>query len=119
MCIRDRASGNGSATDAAIDAYATTLHDLQDPPKDSADPRAAVTSLGGLGNEALSAVQVFRRGGAVTDVATVVIRYHNVIVTATVNGLEHSNRGDYGPVSKAQLSAAALAFAEAAEARLL
>jgi len=52
-------------------------------------------------------------------VATVIVRYHNVIVTVTVNGLERSNRGHYGPVSKAQLSATALAFAEAAEARLL
>jgi hypothetical protein len=112
------ASGDGSATDAAIDAYATTLQNLQDPPKDSADPRAAVTSLGGLGNEALSAVQVFRRGGAVTDVATVVIRYHNVIVTATLDGLAHSSTGDYGPVSVSDLSAAALAFAQAAEATL-
>jgi hypothetical protein len=112
------ASGDGSATYAAVDAYAQTLQDLRDPPEHSADPRAAVTTLDGLGNEAFSATQVFRRGGAVTDVATVVVRYHNVIVTATLNGLEHSNRGTYGPVSLSQLSAAALAFAQAAEATL-
>ena len=113
------ASGNGSATSAAIDAYASSLQNTEHPPKDSPDPRATVTLLSGLGNEAFSALQVFREGGAVTDRATVVVRYHNVIVTVTVNGLQHSNRGNYGPVSKAQLSAAALAFAEAAEARLL
>jgi len=112
------ASGDGSATFAAVDAYTETLQNLQDPPRHSADPRAAVTTLGGLGNEAFSATQVFRRGGAVTDVATVVVRYHNVIVTATLNGLEHSNRGTYGPVSMSELSAAALAFAQAAEATL-
>ena len=112
------ASGDGSATFAAVDAYTETLQNLQDPPRHSADPRAAVTTLGGLGNEAFSARQVFRRGGAVTDVATVVVRYHNVIVTATLNGLEHSNRGTYGPVSMSELSAAALAFAQAAEATL-
>jgi hypothetical protein len=112
------ASGDGSATYAAIDAYAQTLQGLQDPPPHSADPRAAITPLSGLGNEAFSATQVFRRGGAVTDVATVVVRYHNVIVTATMDGLEHSNRGTYGPVSLSQLSAAALAFAQAAEAAL-
>ena len=112
------ASGNGSATDDAIDAYATTMQDLKDPPKDSADPPATVSSLGGLGNEALSAVQVFRRGGAVTDVATVIIRYRNVIVTASLNALAHSNTGNYGPVSVSSLSAAALAFAQAAEATL-
>jgi hypothetical protein len=112
------ASGDGSATYAAMDAYAQTLQDLRDPPRNSADPRATVTILGGLGNEAFSATQVFRRGGAVTDVATVVVRFHNVIVTATVNGLAHSNIGTYGPVSLSTLSAAALAFAQAAEAAL-
>jgi hypothetical protein len=112
------ASGDGSATHAAMDAYAVSLQDLRDPPKNSADPRAAVTALNGLGNEAFSATQVFRRGGAVFDVATVVVRYHNVIVTATLNGLQHSNRGAYGPVSMSQLASAALAFAQAAEAAL-
>jgi hypothetical protein len=112
------ASGDGSATYAAMDAYAQTLRDLRNPPRHSADPRAAVTTLTGLGNEAFSAAQVFRRGGAVFDVTTVVVRYHNVIVTATVNGLEHSNRGTYGPVSMSQLASAALAFAQAAEATL-
>jgi hypothetical protein len=113
------ASGNGSATAAAIDAYATALQNTEHPPQGSPDPPATVTQLTGLGDEAFSSLQVFRVGGAVTDVATVLVRYHNVIVTVTVNGLQHANRGDYGPVSKAQLSAAALAFAEAAEARLL
>jgi hypothetical protein len=112
------ASGNGSATFAAIDAYDSTLAQMQYPPAHSADPRAAVTTVGGVGNEAFSARQVFRRGGAVTDVATVVVRYHNVVVTATMNGLQHSNRGSYGPVSMSQLSSAALAFAQAAEATL-
>ena len=112
------ASGNGSATFAAIDAYESALAGMQNPPEHSADPRATVTTLGGLGNEAFSARQVFRRGGAVTDVATVVVRYHNVVVTATMNGLQHSNRGSYGPVSLSQLASAALAFAQAAEATL-
>jgi hypothetical protein len=112
------ASGDGSATYAAIDAYSQTLQSLQDPPRHSAEPRATVILLRGFGNQAFSATQVFRRGGAVTDVATVVVRYHNVVVTATLNGLEHSNRGDYGPVSMSNLSAAALAFAQAAEANL-
>ena len=112
------ASGDGSATDAAMDSYAQTLQDLRDPPRRSADPPATISMLSGLGNQAFSATQVFRRGGAVTDVATVVVRFHNVIVTATLNGLEHSNQGNYGPVSLSELSAAALAFAQAAEAAL-
>ena len=112
------ASGNGSATQAATDAFATTRQDLVSPPQHSAGAKATVTTVPGLGNEAFSAQQVFKAGGATTDVATVVVRYHNVIVTATLNGLDHSNKGDYGPVSPAQLSAAALAFAKAAEAGL-
>ena len=112
------ASGDGSATYAAMDAFSQALQGLQDPPRNSAEPRAAVSALSGFGNEAFSATQVFRRGGAVTDVATVVVRFHNVVVTATLNGLEHSNRGNYGPVSMSSLSAAALAFAQAAEAAL-
>jgi hypothetical protein len=101
-----------------MDAYAQAWQALRHPPGHSADPPATVSMLSGLGNEAFSATQVFRRGGAVTDVATVVVRYHNVIVTTTLNGLEHSNRGNYGPVSLPELSAAALAFAQAAEATL-
>jgi len=112
------ASGDGSATFAAIDAYAGTLQSLQSPAKKSFEPRATVSTLTGLGDEAFSATQVFYVGGAVTDVATVVIRFHNVIVTVTLDGLQHSNRGDYGPVSLSQLSSAAQAFAEAAEASL-
>jgi len=112
------ASGDGSATFAAIDAYASTLQSLRSPAKKSFEPRATVSTLTGLGDEAFSATQVFHVGGAVTDVATVVVRFHNVIVTVTLDGLQHSNRGDYGPVSLSQLSSAAQAFAEAAEASL-
>jgi hypothetical protein len=112
------ASGDGSATYAAIDAYGQTLQALQDPSKRSAEPKATVSTLTGLGDQAFSATQVFRRGGAVTDVASVVVRYHNVVVSVTLNGLEHSNRGSYGPVSMSDLSSAALAFAQAAEAAL-
>jgi len=112
------ASGNGSATRAATDAYDLALQDLQAPPKGSPVSRATVQVLSGFGNQAFSALQVFHVGGAVTDVATVVVRYHNVVVTVTLNGLQHSNKGNYGPVSKPQLAAAAMAFARAAEGSL-
>jgi len=112
------ATGNGSATQAATDAYSQTRQTLQDPASNSAQPKATVSTLTGLGDEAFSATQVFRRGGAITDVATVVVRYHNVVVTVTLNGLQHSNRGTYGPVSMSGLAAAALAFAQAAAAAL-
>jgi hypothetical protein len=112
------ASGNGSATRAATDAYDLALQGLQAPPKNAPSARATVQVLSGFGNQAFSALQVFHVGGAVTDVATVMVRYHNVVVTVTLNGLEHSNKGHYGPVSKPQLAAAAMAFARAAEASL-
>jgi hypothetical protein len=112
------ASGNGSATRAATDAYDLALQDLRSPPKGAPSSRAKVQVLAGFGDQAFSALQVFHVGGAVTDVATVMVRYHNVLVTVTLNGLERSNRGHYGPVSKPQLAAAAMAFARAAEASL-
>jgi hypothetical protein len=112
------ASGDGSATFAATDAYALALQDMKAPPKHSPAPPATVQTLSGFGNQAFSAMQVFRAGGAVTDVATVMVRYHNVVVTVILNGLQHSNHGSYGPVSPSQLTAAALAFAQAAEASL-
>ena len=102
----------------ATDACDLALQYLQVPPKHSPASRATVQVLSGFGNQAFSALQVFHVGGAVTDVATVMVRYHNVVVTVTLNGLEHSNKGTYGPVSEAQLAAAAMAFARAAEGSL-
>jgi len=116
--LQGLASGNGSATFAAIDGYDSTRQVRRNPPKHSPYPRATVTMLPWFGNQAFSALQVFRRGGAVTDVATVMVRFHNVVVTATLNGLDPSNRGSYGPVSPSALSAAALASAQAAEGSL-
>ena len=112
------ASGNGSATQAATDAYDLALQAVQSPPKGAPASRATLQVLSGFGNQAFSALQVFHVGGAVTDVATVMVRYRNVVVTVTLNGLEHSNKGNYGPVSKTQLAAAAMAFTRAAEASL-
>ena len=115
------ASGDGSATEAAIDAYAGQLQLIQHPGKKSYAPDGTVTFLPGLGNQAFSAIQVFKVSGAPTDVATVVVRYHNVIVSATMSGptaIEHTKKGTYDPASESQLSAAALAFAQAAVAAL-
>ena len=108
------ASGNGSATFAAIDAYAQILQAKQDPPAATGAPRAQVTTVPGLGTAAFTATQVYQVGGAVTDVATTAIRYRNVVITAVLNGLERSNRGGYGPVSVSQLAAGSLAVARAA-----
>ena len=110
------ASGNGSATRAAIDAYALALQDMRHPPQGAPARNVTVQVLSGFGNEAFSALQVFHVGGAVTDVATVAVRHRNVVVTVTLNGLAHAQGGDYGPVSQSQLTTAAMAFAKAAEA---
>jgi hypothetical protein len=112
------ASGNGSATNAASDSFSQTLQGLQSPSKKSVAAQTTVSTLTGLGNAAFTAMQVFRVGGAVSDQATVEIRFHNVIVTVELSGLEHSNKGNYGPVDKSQLAAAALSFAQAAYASL-
>jgi hypothetical protein len=115
------ASGDGSATYAAMDAYADQLQSMQHPAKKSYAPKAALTFPAGLGNQAFSAIQVFKVSGAPTDVATVIVRYHNVIVSATMSGpaaTEHTKKGIYDPASESQLSAAALAFAQAAVAAL-
>ena len=71
-----------------------------------------------LGTAAFTATQVYQVGGAITDVATTIIRYHNVLITVVLNGLDQSNRGGYGPVSISQLSAGSLAVARAAFAQL-
>jgi hypothetical protein len=115
------AAGDGSATENAIGNYAQQLQDMQSPAKKSYAPKATVTILSDLGNQAFSAIQVFHPSGATTDVASVVIRYHNVIVQATMNApgaVEHTKKGIYQPADVSQLEAAALAFAQAAEAAL-
>jgi hypothetical protein len=110
------ASGDGSATFAAIDAYAEDEQVKQDPGPHSGQPTATVTDLSGMpgGNEtaAFEATQVFTVNGSVTDVDTVVVRYRNVIVTVVINGLDHAKVGDYGPVTTSQLSPATQTVAQ-------
>ena len=112
------ASGDGSATFAAIDGYAEAMQQKQDPAPVTGAPRAQVTVLPKLGTAAFTATQVYAVGGAVTDVATTVIRYRNVLITVVLNGLDRSNNGGYGPVAMPQLSAASLAIAQSAYAKL-
>jgi hypothetical protein len=116
------ASGDGSATFAAIDAYAEDEQGMQHPGPDSGQPKATVTDLsgmpGGSDTVAFSAMQVFNRDGAITDVATVTVRYRNVIVTVVLNGLEHGNKGNYGPVSQSALSSAAQTVAQQVTAKI-
>lgn len=117
------ASGDGSATFAAIDAYAEAETAKQNPGPRSGQPKATVTDVpnmpGGRDSVAFQATQVFQNNGAVTDMATVVVRYRNVIVTVVMNGLEHANTGNYGPVSPSQLSSAAQTVAQQVAAQLV
>ena len=105
------APGDGSATFAAEYAYAQDESAKQDPGPKSGQPKATITDLttmpGGNDTAAFEAAQVFNVNGATTDVTTVYVRYRNVIVTVVMNGLDHANKGNYGPASPSQLSAAA------------
>jgi hypothetical protein len=106
------ASGNGSATFAAQDAFQTAENHFTVPGSKSGQPKATVTDLsgmpGGSQTSAFQATQVFKRGGATTDVANVFVRYRNVIVTVVVDGLDQSSGGKkYGPVAMSDLTAAA------------
>jgi len=112
------ATGTGSATFAAIDAYASAMQEKQDPAPNTGAPRGQVTVIKGLGTAAFTATQVYQVGGAVTDVATTVIRYRNVLVTVVLTGLDKSNNGHYGPVSMSELSAGSQAVARAAFAKV-
>ena len=112
------ASGSGSATFAAIDGYAEAMQQKQDPAPNTGAPKGQVTVIKGLGTAAFTATQVYQVEGAVTDVATTVIRYRNVLVTVVLNGLDKSNNGHYGPVSMSQLSAGSQDVARAAFAKV-
>jgi hypothetical protein len=117
------ASGDGSATFAAIDAYAEAETAKQKPGPRSGQPKATVTDVsgmpGGRDSVAFQATQVFQNNGAVTDMVTVAVRYRNVIVTVVMNGLEHANTGNYGPVSPSQLSSAAQTVAQQVTGQLV
>ena len=110
------ASGNGSATFAAEDAYQSFENGFTSPGPKSGQPKATVTDLsgmpGGTQTSSFQATQVFTRGGATTDVANVLVRYRNVIITVVVDGLNQTSGGkQYGPVAMSDLTAEANAIA--------
>ena len=111
------APGNGSATANATASYFQDQQKLASPPKKSHQPRAAITPVVGLGQAAFRALQVFRSGGDTTYRVTVEARDRNTLVTITLEGLDKARNGQYGPVSKAQLEAGALATAREVVAR--
>jgi len=110
------ASGDGSATFAAIDGYASALQQKTRPAKATHLPKATISTIAGLGTKAFSALQVTHGSGVRTDLMTVVVRDHNVLITAVLQG--NSGQGGYGPVSPAQLRAGAIAATRDVIARL-
>jgi hypothetical protein len=104
------ATGNGSATSAATDAYQQALQAKRRPAKDTHLPPALVTAVPGVGTMAFGALQVVLAKGASTDLETVVVRDHNVIATVVFQG-PHGHTGRYGPVSVTLLRAGAVAAA--------
>lgn len=107
------ASGNGSATEAATDAYTQALQIFQHPPKSAHQPSAQLNTVHGVGQTAFSAFQVISVGSgsaqATTYRVTVVARYRNLLVTAEFSGLDHTHQGGYGPVSARVLQDGAVA----------
>jgi hypothetical protein len=117
------ASGNGSATFAAEDAFQSAQNGFTSPGPKSGQPKASVVDVPGMpgGNDtsAFQATQVFNRGGATTDVANLLVRYRNVIITVVVDGLDQTGGGKrYGPVSMGDLTAEANAVARQMAAQI-
>ncbi|HUJ08364.1 MAG TPA: hypothetical protein VLX31_19865 [Streptosporangiaceae bacterium] len=109
------AAGNGSATATATYTYSQQRQILAHPPKNTPQPPAAIGALGGFGNEAVTAVQVFHVKTWLLDRVTVLARYHNVLVTVYVSG---QNGDGFGPVTIASLRASTLAAARAVLAQV-
>jgi hypothetical protein len=111
------ASGDGSATFSAIDAYDDALQNLQHPAKKTKAPEAQIGAAVGLGTVGFTALQVFHQGGGdITDEVTVVVRVHNALIIVTMQGQEHGH--GFGSVPDATLRAGALAAAHEAIAAL-
>ena len=103
------ASGNGSASDNALDQFVVARYTLGHPPKKSPLPPATISPLTGLGKQAFMAVALEHVGHISTDVVTVAILDHNVIITIEMQGQESGD--GFGPVSLPTLEANAKALA--------
>ena len=104
------ATGDGSATNAAIDAYQRALAALRHPLRATHLPPATVTALHGLGTVGFAALQVVLARGASTDLETVVARDRNVVITVVVQG-PHARNGRYRPAPQSELQSGAIAAA--------
>ncbi len=108
------ASGNGSATQAAQDAFVQARLAKQFPPRKSKQPKASITVVRGFGQEAFTADQHYERGG-VLDMLTMVVRSRNVLVTVI---FEVRTGGNFGPDSAGLLQQGAQAAARSVLSKL-
>ena len=110
------ASGNGSATFAAQDAFQADETGFAKPDPKSGQPAATITDLtgmpGGTETSAFQATQVTSRGGATVDETYVDVRYRNVIVQVKVDGLNQDSGGKHYTASMSDLTPAANAVAK-------
>jgi hypothetical protein len=104
------ATGDGSATNAAIDAYQQAMATMRHPLRATHLPPATVTGLHGLGTTAFAALQVVLARPDPTDLETVVARDRNVIVTVVMQG-PHAHSGRYHAAPQSQLASGAVAAA--------
>jgi hypothetical protein len=104
------ATGNGSATQAAIDAYQRALATLRHPLRATHLPPATVIELHGLGTAAFAALQVVQARSISTDLETVVARDHNVVITVVMQG-PHAHSGRYSAAPQSELQSGAIAAA--------
>jgi len=115
-------AGNGSATFAAEAALASSQYSLQTPSAKSGQSKATIAVISGMpgGDDtaAFSATQVNNDGHS--DVATVYVRYRNVIITTVVQGLNQTTGSKkYGPVSMSDLTTAATTVARQVAAKIV
>lgn len=105
------ASGDGSATFAAEDAFATFEEGYAKPGKQSGLVSSNVTDLsgmpGGADTSAFQATEVFDRGGATQDLTYDYVRYRNVIIRVMLQGLNQSGGGKTYSVQMSTLTAIA------------
>jgi len=105
------ASGSGSATFAAQDAFQADETGFTKSNAKSGQAAATVTDLtgmpGGTETSAFQATQVTDRGGATVDEAYVYVRYRNVIVQVKVDGLNQNSGGKHYTAAMSDLTPAA------------
>jgi hypothetical protein len=105
------ATGTGSATFAAIDAYQQALARMRHPLRTTHLPVATVTPVHSVGTVGFVALQLVQTRGLATNLETVVARDHNVVVTVVLQG-PHSRSGKYQAAQQSELQSGAIAAAK-------